>query len=198
MFSTSFIGAETATFGLSCSLLNPNIMKKIALILALSLPLSWIGAQTYNIPDVKLRDMNGFPVSSSQVVQSETATVLIFWRSSSGKCCENLEQMNDAWTEELKQYGVKMVSVCVDCNGSWTQVKPLVDGNGWDFDTYIDVNGDFMRSMCVGDVPCAMLFDKDQNLLCRYNSGCTGGQEFICRNILEHIGQQTACNFPEE
>ena len=98
--------------------------------------------------------------------------------------------MNEAWTEGLRQADVKLVAIYVGNDGSWNQVKPIVDGNGWEFDAYIDSNGDLKRAMCVGDVPCAMLYDKDQNLLCRYNSGCTGSQEFICENILSHIDKQ--------
>ena len=162
-------------------------MKKIALILALSLPLTWLGAQSYNIPELELRDLNGFPVSSDQLFLSETATLLVFWESSSGKCCENLEVLNDAWNEELRKQGVQMVAIYADCNGSWTHVRPVVAGNGWDFDVYIDVNGDLKRALSVGELPCAMLFDEDQKLLCRYNSGCTGSQEYICTNIMEHI-----------
>jgi hypothetical protein len=32
-----------------------------------------------------------------------------------------------------------------------------------------------------------MLYDQNQNLLCRYNSGCTGSQEYICENIMSHL-----------
>jgi cytochrome c biogenesis protein CcmG, thiol:disulfide interchange protein DsbE len=86
---------------------------------------------------------------------------------------------------------VKMVAICVDCNGNWTQVKPIVNGNNWDFETYIDVNGDFKRAMNVGDVPCSMLFDTDQNLVCRMNNACKGSEEFICSSIMEHLNPST-------
>jgi len=174
-------------------------MKRITLILSLALSASWLGAQQNNIPDVFMRDLNGCIVTSGQVLQSEKATLLVFWKSSSGKCCENIGLLNDVWTDGLRQEGIRLVAICSDCNGAWTQVRPIVDGNGWEFETYVDVNGDFMRAMCVGQVPCTMLLDKDQNILCRYNSGCTGSQEFICGNILEHLGlSETAFTYQEK
>lgn len=174
-------------------------MKRMILILALALPAIWLGAQQNNIPDVTMRDIHGYMVTSAQVLQSDQATLIVFWKSSSGKCCENIGLLNDAWNDGLRQEGIRLVAICTDCNGSWTQVRPIVDGNGWEFETYVDVNGDFMRAMCVGEVPCAMLLDKDKNILCRYNSGCTGSQEFICRNILDHLGlAETAITYTEK
>ena len=171
-------------------------MKNIALILIALLPALSLSAQQTSIPDVDLKDIDGKTISSLEITQPGSSTLVVFWKSSSGKCCENLDILQEAYTETLKQNGVRMVAICVDCNGSWTQVKPIVNGNDWDFDTYIDVNGDLKRAMNVGDVPCTMLFDEDQNLICRYNSACTGSHEFICENILNHLNSGvTASNF---
>jgi cytochrome c biogenesis protein CcmG/thiol:disulfide interchange protein DsbE len=171
-------------------------MKNIALFLFASMPALWLSAQQSAIPDVDLRDVDGNIISSSQITQPGSSTMVVFWKSSSGKCCNNLETLGEAWEKTLSQQGVRMVAICVDCNGSWSHVKPLVNGNSWDFETYIDVNGDFKRAMSVGEVPCTMLFDEDQNLVCRYNTVWPGDQEFICGNILEHLNKSvTAANF---
>lgn len=162
-------------------------MKRLALSLIVLLPAIWMTAQVSDIPSADLRDLDGNIISSSQLIQPGTSTLLIFWRSGSGKCCDNLDRLQEAWEETLKQNGVRLVAICVDCSGNWTQVKPIVNGNNWDFDTYIDVNGDFKRAMNVGDVPCTMLFDKDETLVCRMNDACTGSREFICQSILSHL-----------
>jgi hypothetical protein len=171
-------------------------MKKLTLILIALWPALWMSAQQTSIPNVDLRDIDGKIISSSQIFQSGTPTLVVFWKSSSGKCCDNLETLQSAWEGTLALHGVNLVAICIDCNGSWTQVKPIVNGNNWDFDTYIDVNGDFKRAMSVGDVPCTMLFDEDQNLVCRMN---TGSEEYICKNILDHLDiPVTAQNYQAE
>ena len=158
------------------------------------MPALWAASQDNTLPDVDLRDMNGKVVSASTIADSGQATLLVFWKSNSSKCFDNLDNLQEAWIESLRSQGVKMIAICIDCNGSWTQVKPIVDGNAWEFETYIDVNGDFKRAMSVGDGPCSMLFDKDQNLVYWYNSACTGTQEYICQSIMEHLNpaNQTA------
>jgi hypothetical protein len=176
--------------------LNQTAMKTIAIILVALLPALNMLAQQSRIPAVDLRDINGTIVSSSNIISFGDPTLVVFWKSCSNLCSDNLDRLQGAWEEVLAGHGVKMIAVCVDCNGSWSQVKPIVYGNNWDFDTYIDVNGDFKRAMNVGDVPCTMLFDSEQNLVCRYNSACTGTQEFICNNIMDHLNiSETAENY---
>ncbi|MDX9905405.1 MAG: redoxin domain-containing protein [Bacteroidales bacterium] len=162
-------------------------MKTLIVILIVLLPTASLFAQRTSIPDVNLRDLDGNLISADEISNSGDPTLLIFWKASSGKCCENLETFRSVWEETLVGYGINMVAICIDCNGSWTQVKPIVYGNNWDFETYIDVNGDFKRALNVGDAPCTMLFDGDQNLLCRMNSVCAGSDEFICANILGQL-----------
>lgn len=171
-------------------------MKKLSLFLIAFWPALLSSAQQTSMPEVDLRDIDGNIISSSEIIMPGTSTLVVFWKSSSCKCYDNLEMLQELWDETLRQHGVKMVTICVGCNGSWTQVKTIVNGNDWGFDTYIDVNDDFKRAMSVGEVPCTMLFDEDQNLLCRYNSVCTGSQEFICNNIMNHLNiTVTASNY---
>jgi len=162
-------------------------MKRKTIILMALWPELWMSAQTTSIPAVDLRNIDGKIVSSTEITLPGIPTLVVFWNSTSGKCCENLDKLQETWEDSLRHLGVKMVAICVDCNGNWTQVKPIVNGNDWDFETYIDVNGDFKRAMNVGEVPCSMLFDTDQNLICRMNSACTGSEEFICSSIMEHL-----------
>jgi cytochrome c biogenesis protein CcmG, thiol:disulfide interchange protein DsbE len=174
-------------------------MKTLALLMIASWPAFWSSAQQNQIPEVDLRDLNGKIISSSEIITPGALTLVVFWKSTDGKCCENLETMADAWDETLRQKGVKMVAVCVDCSGSWGTIKPIINGNDWDFEAYIDVNGDLKRAMCVGEGPCSMLFNAEQNLVCRYNSACSGSEEFICGNILDHLDNiVTAANFEDD
>jgi cytochrome c biogenesis protein CcmG, thiol:disulfide interchange protein DsbE len=163
-------------------------MKKlITLILAIA-PALWTMAQTNNIPNSDLRDPDGKKVSSSEVIKPGAATLVVFWKSNNNACCANLETLEEAWSGTLRHQGVRMVVICTDCNGNWTTIKPIVNGNGWEFETYIDVNGDFKRAMNVGEGPCTILFDQDENQVCRYNSACTGTPEYICGNFMAHLG----------
>ena len=162
-------------------------MKTLSIIMLLLSSSIWLTAQTQNLPLEELKTLDGNAISSSVILDANSPTVVVFWKSGSNKCCENLESMQSAWLDNLQQLGVKMVAICTDCNGTWSHVKPLANGKNWEFDIYIDTNGDFKRAMNVGDVPCTMLYDQNQNLLCRSTGYCSGNEQLICEKIIHSI-----------
>jgi cytochrome c biogenesis protein CcmG, thiol:disulfide interchange protein DsbE len=171
-------------------------MKKTALFLIACWPVLWLPAQTLSIAEAELRDLDGKSISSAEIIRNGKPTLLVFWEPADRSGCDNLENIASAWSQSLKQQGVDLVAICTDRCGSWTRVKPIVNGNGWEFATYIDVNGEFKRSMNAGEHSCTMLFDENRNMVCRIDGGCTGSEEFICLNILEHFNiVATAANY---
>jgi len=163
-------------------------MKTILFLLLLIIQPGWIAAQSF-IQGIELRNLNGESYSSDQLLNPDQACVIIFWNSYNPKCCDNLENMQAAWINQLKDRGVKLVAICVDCKGTWSYVKPFVNGKAWEFDIFIDVNGDFKRAMGVPDAPYTMLLDKNQNVVCRSSGYCSGNEEFVCRKILHCLDE---------
>jgi cytochrome c biogenesis protein CcmG, thiol:disulfide interchange protein DsbE len=163
-------------------------MKTFTLILILIAQPFWLSAQN-NFPDVSIRNLNGEIISSTEIFTNNQATVLIFWKSYDTKCCENLDNMQSAWLSQLKENGVKLVGICVDGKGSWSHINPVVSGKAWDFDIYIDNNGDFKRALSVTDAPYTILFDTNQYVLCRHEGYCNGNEYLVCKKILECLSK---------
>jgi len=161
-------------------------MKSFLLFLLISCFTEWLAAQNF-FSDTELRNVDGKIVKSGEIFNHNHPVVLIFWKSYDTKCCDNLENMQSAWLSQLKDKGVRLIAVCVDCNGTWNYVKPIVYGKAWEFDVYIDVNGDFKRFMGIADVPCTLLLDKNRKIICRSQGYCTGNEEFVCEKILQCI-----------
>lgn len=164
-----------------------TVMRTLMIILMVIMTDTLIKAQTAGIAETKLKTLDGITISSDEILSGENNTILVFWKSTSSKCCDNLESIQSAWTTTLREKGVKLIAICVDCRGSYSHVKPIVKGKNYDFETYIDVNGDFMRSLSVSSFPFTILLDKNQKELCRYSGYCSGSGELICKKIMEHI-----------
>jgi len=147
----------------------------------------WLKAQINKMPTEALVTLDGVTVMSNTILGTTSPTILVFWKSGNNKCCDNLESLQSAWLADLQQQGVKMVAICTDCNGSWSNIKPMAYGRNWEFDIYIDPNGNFKRAMSISDVPTTMLFDQHQQLLCRQSGYCSGDEELICEKINKHI-----------
>jgi cytochrome c biogenesis protein CcmG, thiol:disulfide interchange protein DsbE len=142
----------------------------------------WLAAQI-NFPAVNLRNLDGKSLSSDKIFNSNQPVVMIFWKSYDTKCCENLDNMQAAWLSQLKENGVKLVGICVDAKGTWSSVKPIISGRDWEFDNYIDNNGDLKRALGVTDAPYTVLFNKKHEIICRYEGYCTGNEDMVCEKI---------------
>lgn len=161
-------------------------MKKILSILPILLMFTILNAQDPFLPQVELRTIDGLPASSMDIIEPGTVTILVFWKSCNSMCRESLDAMHEIWMDSLKGKGVKMVAICVDGTGAWDHVKPLVNGNAWEFETYIDVNCDMKRAMNVNSLPCTILLDDIQGMICRHNGYCTGAEALLCKKIQTH------------
>lgn len=157
-------------------------MKTIYILAALLLTSSIAYTQTSSLAYTDLKTLDGTSIDSDDIIKSGSTTMLVFWKSTSNKCDENLESLQELWLDSLKENGVHMVSVCVDAIGSYSHIKPHVDGNGWDFDTYIDTNGDFRRALGVNEFPCTILLDNGHNQVARYE-----GFPAVSEDLLYHI-----------
>jgi cytochrome c biogenesis protein CcmG, thiol:disulfide interchange protein DsbE len=166
-------------------------MKSFLLFLLLGCFTEWLAAQNF-FSDTELRNVDGKIVKSSEIFNHNLPVVLIFWKSYDTKCCDNLENMQSAWISRLKESGVNLVAVCIDCRGSYCYVKPLIQGKAWEFDIYIDTNGDFKRALGVTDAPYTLLFDKNQKLICRYQGYCSGNEDMVCEKILHCLSESNS------
>lgn len=158
-------------------------MKTIVSIIAILMLAATTIAQQNQIPDVTLKNLNGHPVSISEIIDTGNSTVIVFWKSADGKCCDNLESLQEVYYETLDSGIVNIISICMDANGTWSHVKPYINAKGFDFETYVDVNGDLRRAMHIGSLPCTIVFDQMNNQICRYDHYCAGYAEMLCGKI---------------
>lgn len=158
-------------------------MKTLVSIIAILMLAGVTMAQQNQLPDVKLKNLDGHTVSLNEIAQSGSTTVLVFWKTSDNKCCDNLESLQEVYEETLGGAKVNIISICVDANGSWSHIKPYVNAKGYDFETYVDINGDLKRAMNIGNMPCTIVYDQLNNQLCRYDSHCAGYADMLCGKI---------------
>ena len=130
-----------------------------------------------------LRTLDGAFISSEKVVSGNQGTILVFWKVGNETCYDNLENLQEVWAGTIKAMGVRLVAICENDGINWPKVKPLVYGKDWDFDIYIDMNGDFKRLMEVNDFPYTLLLDNKEEIKCRYSGYCNGDEEQLCSKI---------------
>jgi peroxiredoxin len=159
-------------------------MKTLTLILSiLALNLN-INSQNFYASSNEVKNLDGSALNLNDALSGVEGTIMVFWEMNDPECYKNLDNLNDAWLEKLKELNVNMVAICVDRQGNSSIVKPYVSGQGWDFDVFIDTNGELKRKLGITDMPQTVLLDKNQTFRCRYAGYCSGDEFQICDKII--------------
>jgi len=130
-----------------------------------------------------LRTLDGSTVLINNLVTSDKGTLVVFWETNNNQCYANLDNLQEAWNTSIKDLGVNLVAICVNYDGNMAGVKPLVNGKCWDFDVFIDDNGDMKRYLGINSIPYTILLDSEKDVKCRYSGYCSGDEIQICEKI---------------
>jgi cytochrome c biogenesis protein CcmG, thiol:disulfide interchange protein DsbE len=139
-------------------------------------------AQENKLPSITLKTLEGKSIDSRTISGSGKPLLMVFWKTSEPRSCENLLSLYEVFTDSLLPEGIKMVAICVDETGASSHIKPFLAGKAIDIDVYIDTNGDFRRALGV-TAPYTIIFDHKMNIFCQHRGYCIGNQELVCQEI---------------
>jgi peroxiredoxin len=149
-------------------------MKKALLIL-----LSFINLVAYaqhQLPNVKLKNLKGELVNSNLDFQKKDVLyVYSFWATWCAPCIQELDAINDVYSDWKQKINVELIAVSVDDSRTEKRVKPMVNGKGWDYTILIDSNQEFKRSLSIANVPY-LLVVKNNEIIYTQNGHSPGGE----------------------
>ena len=128
------------------------------------------------LPEVTLLDIEGHDVNVASLARSGKPVILSFFATWCKPCMRELKAIDELYPDWQEETGVEMILVSIDQAQDALKVKPLVDGNGWDFKVLLDPNGTLKREMNVQNVPHLFVIDSKGAIV--YNhTGYTEGDE---------------------
>lgn len=150
-------------------------MKKTFLFLVLGLFACSIFAQ--DVPQVQIKDINGKTVSTKSIIDNDGKPVLVsFWATWCKPCVKELTAFNEEYSDWAEETGVKIIAISIDNARSTSSVAPFINARGWEFDVFLDPNGDFKRAMNVGNVPHTFLLDGKGKIVWQHTSYLEGDE----------------------
>ena len=156
-------------------------MKKILLLSMMAICALTISAQ---LPNVKLRDLNGNTVQTSAISNDGKPVIISFWATWCKPCLRELKAIHEVYPDWQDETGVKMIIVSIDQAQDAHRVKPMVDGFGWEYEVLLDPNGDFKRAMNVQNVPHVFVLDGNGQIVYNHTGYVDGGEEDIYEALL--------------
>lgn len=167
-------------------------MKNLSILLLSLLIVSGLQAQdkiknAQKLPSIDLRTAEGEPFNTADISNDGKPIILSFWALWCKPCIKELNTIADIYPDWQDETGVKLVAVSVDDSRSSAKVKPFADGNDWDYEVLLDVNGDFKRAMNVNMIPHTFILDGNGNVVWQHTSFSEGGELQLIETVRKII-----------
>ena len=159
-------------------------MKKIFLsLISIAFISTFSCGQNRTLPKVKVKTLNGSKVNFNEIDNGSSPIVISFWATWCKPCIKelnNIAEIYDDWQEET---GVKIIAVSIDDTRSMSKVAPFVNSSDWQYEVYLDPNGNLKRAMGVSTVPHTFLLNKNKEIVWQHKSYIEGDEEKLFKEI---------------
>lgn len=157
-------------------------LKFIPVLLLLCLT-TVIQAQDKGIPSVNVKNMDGTTFNTGDISNDGKPIIINFWATWCSPCKRELNNIAEVYEDWVDETGVKLVAISIDDARNMAKVAPYVNGKGWEYDVYIDPNGDFKRALGVNNVPHTFLVDGNGKIVWQHNSYSEGDEDELLELI---------------
>ena len=140
------------------------------------------------LPSVQLKDLEGKTVDTSKLSNDGKPFVISFFATWCKPCNRELKAISEQYADWQDETGMKVIAVSIDQAQYINKVKPLVDGEGWEYEVLLDPNSEFRRAMGVQMIHHVFIIDGKGNIA-ESRSGYTEGAE---SHLIEKIRELIA------
>ncbi|MEO9258463.1 MAG: TlpA disulfide reductase family protein [Crocinitomicaceae bacterium] len=141
------------------------------------------------LPDMTVVDMDGNTINPSKVTNDGKPMIVNFWATWCAPCKRELSAIDDVYQDWVDETGVKLIAVSIDDERTKSRVKPFVDGEGWEYDIWMDPNWDFKRAMGVNNAPFTFLLDGNGKIVYEHNNYSPGDENILHAKLLELVNE---------
>jgi len=129
-------------------------MNKLFLLLLANLLLTHAAVAQIGgrLPELTIQDLQGREFNTQNLDNDGKPFAISFWATWCRPCLKELSAIDEIYPE-WQEHGFKLITVSTDDARTRPNVLPMVSGRGWEYEFYLDENGDFRRAMGVNMVP---------------------------------------------
>lgn len=160
----------------------------LALLVIAILPLL-AKAQT-RIPSATVQTLDGKRVDAKNFSNNGQPMIINFWATWCAPCKRELSAIANKYDDWQAKTGVKLIAVSIDDARSMARVAPYVNGQDWDYEVYLDPNGDLKRALNVNNVPHTFLVNGAGEIVWQHNNYEPGDENELFRKVLEVAGKK--------
>lgn len=179
----------TSTFGIANSL-----FKRAGLFTAFLILSFWAFAQNSNawkIPKVDVQALDFSNFNTGKINNDGKPIIISFWATWCSPCKRELNTIAEVYDEWVEETGVKLIAVSIDDARNINKVAPYVNGQSWDYEVYLDPNGEFRRAMNVANVPHTFLVNGNNEIVWQHNSYSPGDEDKLYELLVKLVSGES-------
>lgn len=167
-------------------------MKRILLLLTLLFSAQvWAQHQgPRSLPEVELKTLDGKTISTKDFQNNGKPIVLSFWATWCKPCVNELTNVAELYEEWQEKTGVKIIAISIDDARNMAKVAPFVNGKGWEYDVYLDPNGNLKRALNINLIPHTFLLNANREIVWQHNSYTEGDEIKLFEMIQKLVAGQ--------
>ena len=132
-----------------------------------------------SLPDITLKDVNGKEVNVASLAKTGKPVIISFFATWCKPCMRELKAVHEVYPDWQEETGVEMWIVSKDQAQDSHKVKPLVEGNGWEYHVLLDPNGTLCRAMNVQAIPQMFVLDSKGKIVYTHVGYVDGDEEEV-------------------
>ncbi|MAW31124.1 MAG: alkyl hydroperoxide reductase [Flavobacteriales bacterium] len=159
-------------------------MKKILFVFVvfiLNLNISF--GQERELPNINVKTLSGKKFNISNLQNNGNPIVISFWATWCKPCKKELNNIAEIYNEWQDETGVKIVAISIDDSRSKAKVAPYVNSSDWEYEVYLDQNGDLKRAMGVSSIPHTFLLNKNNEIVWQHKGYVDGDEYKLLKEI---------------
>lgn len=127
-----------------------------------------------NLPSISIENLEEKILNLNEYSQ-QNILIISFWATWCEPCIKELNTLNQNLFLIEGELQSKLISISIDDSRTISRIIPMINGNNWNFDVYLDSNQTIKRSLNIIDIPHTMIVYR--NKIIYEHSGYISGDE---------------------
>ena len=157
--------------------------KRILTILSIVVLITNCFAQTRSLPSVNVKTLDGNSMNILKLENNGKPIVINFWATWCKPCKKELNNIAEIYTDWQNETGVKIVAISIDDSRSTGKVAPYINASDWDYEIYLDQNGELKRAIGVSTVPHTFLLNGNNEIIWQHKGYVDGDEDELFEQI---------------
>lgn len=138
------------------------------------------------LPNITIADLQGKPVNIQEFAAGGKITILSFWATWCAPCKRELDAIAELYPTWTGDYNTRLIAITIDNARALTQVKPLIQEKGWEFDVLVDSKQELQQALNFQAIPQTFVVDTQGNIVYQHE-GYTPGDEYELEKVIKEL-----------